>query len=149
MQKDIELSWCRLRRHRRHRRLSLWQPMVPPATTRPAPWQHSVLVRRTFRKKGSRELHHADNMQWYINLFDIRTVSSCGHVHHDIELIQREESQLWSNCETTKRLPIPCPYGELWGTFSDFWKKVCHEILMVHYVLQQNLWWIQWLMSIK
>ena len=34
-------------RHPRHRRLSFWQPAMPPATTRSAPWQLSALSGRT------------------------------------------------------------------------------------------------------
>ena len=37
-----KLSWCQLCRHWWHRRLSLWQPTVPPVTTKLALWQLSV-----------------------------------------------------------------------------------------------------------
>ena len=37
-----ELSWYQLCRHWRHRRLSLWQPAVPPMTKKLSSWQLSV-----------------------------------------------------------------------------------------------------------
>ena len=46
--KDIgyrELSWCRLYRHWWYRRLSLWQPPVPPVSVKLASWRLQIFSR--------------------------------------------------------------------------------------------------------
>ena len=43
-----EMSWCQLCRYWWHQRLSLWQPLVPPVTTKLASWQ--LLVFSVYRQ---------------------------------------------------------------------------------------------------
>ena len=38
-----EFSWCQICHHWWHRRLSLWQPSVPPVTTKLVSWRLSVV----------------------------------------------------------------------------------------------------------
>ena len=73
-----------------------------------------------FGKEVSREFHHADSMHKNINFCDISTVSTRGHVHHDIELNPKGRNQVWLNCETTKKTPHTSPLQVNYGESSLF-----------------------------
>ena len=54
---NLELSQCH---NWRDCRLSFWLSAVPPTTTKPTPWQLTILCEENFQNKVSHKLHQAD-----------------------------------------------------------------------------------------
>ena len=123
MQDNRELSWCQLRRHRRHLRLSLWQPAMLPATTRPAPWQLTVLLWSISEKKGFTRVssYRCHVIKHWFLWYKYCKLSRSRTPRYRVKSKGKKASSD-QTVKPQKDTPYLTLTGELWGVFSDFWR---------------------------